>query len=66
MIKSNLKTVYRLLESRPDSYNVWYQQGDILRERGLWEEALLSYSLTIELYLITLMTIMLGTGGEWY
>ena len=43
-----VRTTYRPLECRPDSYQGWYQQGNIRWQSGHIEEALLCFSRAIE------------------
>ncbi|AFZ13795.1 Tetratricopeptide TPR_1 repeat-containing protein [Crinalium epipsammum PCC 9333] len=47
-MKNQQATIYRALECRPDSFKDWYQQGNTLRDRGRYWEALASYEKALE------------------
>ncbi len=44
------QTALKILECRPDSYQGWYQQANLDRDRGCYFEALLGYEKALEYY----------------
>jgi len=34
---------YKILDCRPDCYQNWYQQANLYKDRGYYQEALYSY-----------------------